>query len=56
MTVAREVDREERPEAVAKTRRIFWARDIILENLWSRIRMRKEIRKWTEQFNSRSAK
>ena len=48
--VAREIEREERQERVAKSRRRFWAKDFILEHLWSKLRERQEVQKWAKQL------
>ena len=44
--VARAQDKLDREEQVAKASRRFWAEEILLQEVWKREKLRKELRKW----------
>ena len=49
-SMARLIDRQERQEEIARRQRSFWARDILLKELWERIKRRRELLRWSRQI------
>ena len=47
---ARNLDKEERQEAVASSERIFWAAELLMEEFWRKIRIRMSLVKWTKEI------
>ena len=48
--VARQVDRVDRLEEVAARMRIHWAEEILLEEMWAKLKRVTELRKWAKQI------
>ena len=48
--MARLEDEKNRQEEVAKNRRRFWAEEILLSSLWDKIKLRKELTKWSKDI------
>ena len=48
--MARQLDAEDRREAVAKSSRSKWATEILMEELWARVKKRRDIRRWSRQI------
>ena len=43
-------EREERQEEIAKKKRKFWTRDLLLEGLWKRVEFQKEVARWSQEI------
>ena len=43
---ARKLDQEARQEVVASKHRVYWAKDILLKAMWTRIKLRKDVTRW----------
>ena len=41
--VSRQIDKETRQEEVAKKNRSFWAKDLLMEKIWDRVKLRQDI-------------
>ena len=44
--VVRKIEKEDRLERIAKSKRKFWAREILLQELWKKVKERGEMKKW----------
>ena len=48
--VARQEDEKNRQEEIAKSSRRFWAEEILFSELWTKIKLRKELQKWARTY------
>ena len=44
--MVRKIEKEDRLERIAKSKRKFWAREILLQELWKKVKERGEMKKW----------
>ena len=49
VTVARNIEREERQERIARSRRSFWAKEFLLKRMWEKIRERRAMTIWMKK-------
>ena len=48
--VARQQDAEDRHEVVARASRARWAQDLLLDLLWARVKMKRDIKRWSREI------
>ena len=50
MEISNQISREERQEEVAKSRRKFWAEEMLWEELWKQVKLRSDLKRWSKQI------